>query len=69
MAKIKPVTIGQMEKLGVDENNKLYWNGIPVVIDKTIKLQWLVNVSIFIGAISAFASAMIALFQFMGYGS
>ena len=69
MAKIKPITIGQMEKLGIDENNRLYWNGFPVVIDKTIKLQWLVNVSIFVGAISAFTSAVIVVFKFMGYGN
>jgi len=68
MDKINPIKIRELEKLGVDENNKLYWDGRPIVTEEKLKFQWWVNVSIVIGSFSTLTYAIIEVLKFIGYG-
>jgi hypothetical protein len=65
MAKIHPITFGNIEHLGVDENNKLYWDGQPIVTEEKIKLAKWVNISIIIGAISTALYAIVSVLAYL----
>ena len=64
MSKIRPITIDELDKLGVDENNRLYWEKHPVVVEKKITLQWWVNLSAIAGALSGITLAVIELLRY-----
>lgn len=66
MSKIKPITIGQFQSLGVDEKGQLYWDNRPVITEEKIKLQGRVNFAIIFGALSAVVLAIIELLRFIG---
>lgn len=65
-----PKTIGldQLDRLGVDENNKLYWDGKPLVTEERIVLAGWVNAAIVLGAMSTFVLAGIEVLRFCGIG-
>lgn len=65
-----PKTIGldQLDRLGVDENNKLYWDGKPLVTEERIVLARWVNAAIVLGATSTFVLAGIEVLRFCGIG-
>ncbi len=65
MATIHPVTFDDIEKLGVDENNQLYWHGKPIVTKERIILEWWVNLAVIIAAFSTFGSSMIELLKYI----
>ncbi len=67
MNRINPITIGELEKLAVDKNNKLYWDGRPIVTEEKIKLQGWVNVSIIICSFSTLIYTIIEVLKFIGY--
>ena len=69
MPNIRTISIDELDNLGIDENNKLYWNKQPLVIDEKIRLQLWVNVAIVIGAFSTFVLGAIELLRFYGYGA
>jgi len=48
-------------ELSIDANNKLYWNEKEIVTKQEINLQWWVNISIIVAAVSTFGLALIAL--------
>lgn len=58
----------ELDNPGIDENNKLYWNERPLLIEETIHLQRWVNVSIVLSAVSTFVLGVIELLRFCGYG-
>ena len=64
MAKPETITIHQLGRLGVDENNKLYWDDRPLVTENIITLDRWVNVSIIVGASSTMVMAVIAAWDF-----
>ena len=61
---IKTISIDELDKLGIDENNKLYWDGKPLLTEEKIILQKYVNASIIIGA---FSTAVIAFIETLKY--
>lgn len=63
MPKINPITISQMDRLGVDEENRLYWDSKPLVIEEKLTLSRWVNISVILGAISTAAMAVIQIYQ------
>lgn len=69
MPEVKRVSLADLDRLGIDENNKLYWDNLPLVTEEKITLQKWVNFAIVIGAVSTFAIAILDLLKFGGYGS
>ena len=64
MTTINTITLGEMERLGVDESGKLYWDGKPVVTEEKILFQWWLNVSAIAGALSGVVIAVLELYKF-----
>ena len=69
MPNIRTISIDELDNLGIDENNKLYWNKQPLVIEEKIHLQLWVNIAIVIGALSTVVLGSIELLRFFGYGA
>jgi len=69
MPNIRTISINELDNLGIDENNKLYWNKQPLVIEEKIHLQLWVNIAIVIGALSTVVLGSIELLRFFGYGA
>ena len=65
MPKIDSIRVGQLEKLGVDENNKLYWDGQPIITKQKITLEWWVSMSVIIASISTLGLFGIELLKFL----
>lgn len=65
MPNVRNITIDELEKLGVDENNKLYWNSRPIVTEEKLQLQWWVNLSAVAGAGSGIVLATIELLRYL----
>lgn len=68
MPNIRTISVEELDNPGIDENNKLYWNERPLLIEETIHLQRWVNVSIVLSAVSTFVLGVIELLRFCGYG-
>ncbi|MBT3068707.1 hypothetical protein [Rhodoferax sp. U11-2br] len=64
MPRIRSITIDELDKIGLDENNKLYWEERPVVLEEKIKLQWWVNLSAIAGALSGITLAVIEVLRY-----
>ena len=56
---------GKGGDFGIDDSGKLYWNGKPVVTEKKVKLQWWVNLSAIIAAISSVTMAVVAVLEYI----
>jgi hypothetical protein len=65
MAKIHNITLGDFGHMGVDENNKLYWDGQPVVTEEKITLSKWVNFAIILGAGSTFFYALVTVLAYL----
>lgn len=55
---------GQNGILGIDNNNRLYWNGKPVLLEQAIKLERWVNIALIIASLSTAFIAFIAGIDF-----
>jgi len=64
---IEPITIGQLDPIGVDSEGNLYWDGGRLKIERRLKLSRLQSVSAFIVLISTFVGGVGAGFQ--GWGA
>jgi hypothetical protein len=69
MASVRTITIDELDRLGIDENNRLYWDKRPLVTEEKITLQRWLNVSVVLGAVSTFAVAVVEVLRFCGYGA
>ena len=58
---IHPITIADTEKLGVDDDGKLYWNDVPVKTENEVRLSVWVNVAILITAAATVIQAICAI--------
>ena len=73
MSEIQPIFTQDIVKdgesieseLGIDENGKLYWNKKEILTKQKITLQWWVNISIIVAAVSTLALAVLALLQLL----
>lgn len=68
MPKVHPIQYGEIGRLGVDEDNRLYWDEKPLVTEDRITLSWWVNLAVVLGALSTLALALVELLRFNGYG-
>lgn len=69
MPDIKTITIKQLDRLGIDGQNKLYWDGKPLVTEERIVLARWVNVSVVIGSASTLLIAVVEALRFFGFGA
>jgi len=69
MATIRPITIDELVRLGLDDNERLYWDRKPVVTEQRITLQAWVNTAVIPGALSTAMLATVQVLRFCGYGA
>jgi len=62
---IREITWDDIGKLGVDENNQLYWNGKPIVTKGKIILEWWINLAAIITAVSAIGTFILELLNYI----
>jgi hypothetical protein len=62
--RVRPVSIAEFDKLGIDENNKLYLDGKPIVVDERVSLQWWLNIAAVAAALSTVVMAVIEVLRF-----
>jgi hypothetical protein len=68
MSEVKTIRIDDLDRLGVDETNKLYWDGKPLVTEERIVLARWVNVAVVVGSLAAFLTAIVEILKFFGFG-
>lgn len=68
MSKIKTIGMDDLDRLGVDETNKLYWDGKPIVTEERIALALWVNVAVIVGSAAAALTALVEILKFFGFG-
>jgi hypothetical protein len=64
MPKISPITWDQINRLGVDDSGRLYWEGKAISTEQHVVLQWWVSLSAIVVAICAFISMFAQLASF-----
>jgi hypothetical protein len=69
MPNVKTITQDQLDRLGIDDANNLYWDGKPLVTEERIVLARWVNVAVVIGAVAAALTAIVETLKFLGFGS
>lgn len=70
MPNLKKISMYDMdEKLLIDENNMLYWDGNPIVTEEKLVFQKHVNWAIYLTALSTAVYAFIEVLKFLGYGA
>ena len=62
---IHPIAWKDIDKLGVDDNNQLYWDGKPIVTKERIVLEWWVNLAAILAAFSTLGLFIIELLKFI----
>lgn len=67
MPNIETIGMEDLDRLGIDEENNLYWDRKPLVTEEKITLQKWVNFAIVIGAVSTLCLAIIETLRFLGY--
>ena len=68
MAKVKTIGQDQLDRLGIDEANKLYWDGRPLVTEERIVLARWVNTAVVAAAVATVVTATIETLKFLGFG-
>lgn len=68
MDKIRPITLNELDHLGLDDEQRLYWKGQPVVTRQQVRLEAWVNVALVVGALSTAVIAGIEIARFVGAG-
>lgn len=63
MSSIRQIKQIELDGFGVDEENRLYWNSKPVVLEKKLTLSWWVNLSVIVGALSTAVMAGLQVYQ------
>ena len=60
------IPLHQMGNLEIHDDNRLYWDGKPVVTEEKIKLGGWVNFAIIVAAISTSAMAVVEILRYLG---
>ena len=66
MAKVHGITYDELGRLGVDENNRLYWDNKPLITEERLTLALWVNGALIVGAGSTFVLALLDVLRFFG---
>ena len=66
MPTIRTITMNDLNNLGIDEGNNLYWEGQPLVVRHRMSLPWFVNVAVIVGGLATAIMAAIHVLQYLG---
>jgi len=69
MPEQRPMSLFDTNKWTIGVNNKLYWDGKPVVTEDKIVLQKSLNVAVYLTAASTAVYALVEVLKFLGYGA
>jgi len=58
-AGVRTITMEELDRLGIDGNNRLYWDGKQVGLDTTLSLNWWQGLAIVVGGFGAGLSELI----------
>lgn len=61
-----PITYGDIARLEIDDANRLYWDGSPVMMDVKFSLPWWVNALVIAAGGSTFGMFVLLLLQYLG---
>lgn len=67
MPSVRPISIDELDRLGIDEENNLYWDGKPIVIRRRISLPWFVNLAAVGAATATIIMAVVQVLDFLGW--
>lgn len=68
MARFRTISQNDLDRLGIDDANKLYWDGKPLVTEERIVLARWVNVAVCVGAGATAIIALVELLRLLGCG-
>jgi hypothetical protein len=66
MPNLRTISIYESQKIQLDENNKLYWDGKPLVTEERLVFQKRINWAIYLTAISTAVYALIEVLKYFG---
>jgi hypothetical protein len=69
MSKLRTISLGETDKLKLDEENKLYWDGKPIVTEEKLVLQKHINWAVYLTAFSTAAYALVEVLKLFGCGT
>jgi hypothetical protein len=58
---VRSLTWADFERFGIDEQNRLYFDGKKVITEQTITFDWWVSLFVILGGFGAFVSGLIDL--------
>lgn len=64
MPELRTISIYESQKIQLDENNKLYWDGKPLVTEERLVFQKRINWAIYLSAISTAVYALIEVLKY-----
>jgi hypothetical protein len=65
MNNIRPISLDEMDRLGIDDHHRLYWKGEPLVTKNEIALSGWLNFAVVLGALAAFVTAVVDLLEYL----
>jgi hypothetical protein len=60
-AGVRTITLDKLDRLGIDDNNRLYWDGKQVVLKSALSLTWFQNACVGLTTLGAVASGVMAI--------
>ena len=63
MPTIHGIRIGEFGRLGVDEQNRLYWDGKPLITKQAVTVDWWLATAAIVTAVSTAALAIVGILQ------
>ena len=64
MPRLRKISIDEMDQFQLDEHNRLYWQGSPVLLEQRLRLAPWVNVAVILGAVSTTVIAAIEVLRY-----
>ena len=58
---VRPITMDELDGIGIDDNRQLYWHGKPVVIRNQIELSTVQAIAAIIGVVATVVIALAAV--------
>lgn len=67
-AKVKPISMDGAALLGLDDQQRLYWDGRLVEMERTLELRWWQTALATLTAFGTAAIAVVAILQYLRVG-
>lgn len=65
MAKVRTISLDELDRLGIDDQNNLYWDGKSIKTEEHLVLNRWVNVSVIVSAASTLTIACFEILNFL----